>query len=165
MPVVFNEPISFLQRLTEYMEYSYLLERADACATPEERLAVCIITHHHHILARRCRCTLVRLHVPARPCRVLAHHQGVHCVSIYSNKLPGHASIYSHRQYRHFLLFLLFPVRLLFLCYQLGSTFRACDCDLVRPVLILGTQNYIPIQEYYTDIVMLQCCYSKLIMH
>lgn len=40
MPVVFNEPISFLQRITEYMEYSYLLERANVCETPEERMAV-----------------------------------------------------------------------------------------------------------------------------
>ena len=40
MPVVFNEPISFLQRITEYMEYSYLLERASVCESPEERMAV-----------------------------------------------------------------------------------------------------------------------------
>ncbi|XP_018021152.1 oxysterol-binding protein-related protein 2-like, partial [Hyalella azteca] len=28
MPVVFNEPLSFLQRVTEYMEYAHLLDRA-----------------------------------------------------------------------------------------------------------------------------------------
>ncbi|XP_019641700.1 PREDICTED: oxysterol-binding protein-related protein 1-like isoform X2 [Branchiostoma belcheri] len=30
MPVVFNEPLSFLQRLCEYMDYSYLLDKASA---------------------------------------------------------------------------------------------------------------------------------------
>ena len=29
MPVVFNEPLSFLQRVSEYMEYSHLLQAAD----------------------------------------------------------------------------------------------------------------------------------------
>ncbi|ESP02653.1 hypothetical protein LOTGIDRAFT_171854 [Lottia gigantea] len=38
MPVVFNEPLSFLQRLTEYMEYSYLLDRASQTSDPIERL-------------------------------------------------------------------------------------------------------------------------------
>lgn len=38
MPVVFNEPISFLQRITEYMEYSELLEKASTCEDPVERL-------------------------------------------------------------------------------------------------------------------------------
>lgn len=28
MPVVFNEPLSFLQRMAEYMEYSHLLRLA-----------------------------------------------------------------------------------------------------------------------------------------
>lgn len=40
MPVVFNEPISFLQRITEYMEYSYLLDRATVCESAAERMAV-----------------------------------------------------------------------------------------------------------------------------
>ena len=47
MPVIFNEPLSFLQRVTEYMEYSYLLERADLCETPEERMAVSIGVRTH----------------------------------------------------------------------------------------------------------------------
>ncbi|XP_062594977.1 oxysterol-binding protein-related protein 2-like [Saccostrea cucullata] len=38
MPVVFNEPISFLQRITEYMEYSELLEKASTCEDPVDRL-------------------------------------------------------------------------------------------------------------------------------
>ena len=36
--VNFNEPISFLQRLTEDMEYAELLTRASECTTVEETL-------------------------------------------------------------------------------------------------------------------------------
>ncbi|XP_076349710.1 oxysterol-binding protein-related protein 2-like isoform X2 [Tachypleus tridentatus] len=38
MPVVFNEPLSFLQRLTEYMEYSFLLQKANECDDPLDRI-------------------------------------------------------------------------------------------------------------------------------
>ncbi|KAF5282684.1 hypothetical protein FQA39_LY17516 [Lamprigera yunnana] len=38
MPVVFNEPLSFLQRMTEYMEYSYLLRKASEQSDPVSRL-------------------------------------------------------------------------------------------------------------------------------
>nr|XP_042908913.1 oxysterol-binding protein-related protein 2-like isoform X2 [Parasteatoda tepidariorum] len=38
MPVEFNEPLSFLQRISEYMEYSYLLNKASECADPLQRL-------------------------------------------------------------------------------------------------------------------------------
>ncbi|XP_035229023.1 oxysterol-binding protein-related protein 2-like isoform X1 [Stegodyphus dumicola] len=38
MPVVFNEPLSFLQRLSENMEYSYLLEKADTNSDPIKRM-------------------------------------------------------------------------------------------------------------------------------
>jgi len=40
MPVIFNEPLSFLQRVVEYMEYGGLLDRASACDDPVERLEV-----------------------------------------------------------------------------------------------------------------------------
>jgi hypothetical protein len=40
MPVVFNEPLSFLQRITEYMEYADLLEKACGCNDPVDRLKV-----------------------------------------------------------------------------------------------------------------------------
>lgn len=33
MPIVFNEPLSFLQRITEYMEHTYLINRA--CSLPD----------------------------------------------------------------------------------------------------------------------------------
>ncbi|XP_066269072.1 oxysterol-binding protein-related protein 1-like isoform X6 [Branchiostoma lanceolatum] len=38
MPVVFNEPLSFLQRLCEYMDYSYLLDKASASGDSLVRL-------------------------------------------------------------------------------------------------------------------------------
>ncbi|GJQ68247.1 hypothetical protein Trydic_g10772 [Trypoxylus dichotomus] len=38
MPVVFNEPLSFLQRIAEYMEYSYLLGLAAEKADPVVRM-------------------------------------------------------------------------------------------------------------------------------
>lgn len=38
MPVVFNEPLSFLQRITEYMEYSYLLKKANQADDAVERI-------------------------------------------------------------------------------------------------------------------------------
>ncbi|KAJ8918761.1 hypothetical protein NQ315_015081 [Exocentrus adspersus] len=38
MPVVFNEPLSFLQRIAEYMEYSYLLRLAAEQEDPISRL-------------------------------------------------------------------------------------------------------------------------------
>lgn len=41
MPVVYNEPLSFLQRLVEYMEYVDLLEKASDETDPVSRLQVC----------------------------------------------------------------------------------------------------------------------------
>lgn len=38
MPVVFNEPLSFLQRMTEYMEYSRLLRIAAEQGDPVDRM-------------------------------------------------------------------------------------------------------------------------------
>lgn len=38
MPVVFNEPLSFLQRMAEYMEYSYLLRLATEQEDPIARI-------------------------------------------------------------------------------------------------------------------------------
>ncbi|XP_071144219.1 oxysterol-binding protein-related protein 1-like isoform X2 [Mytilus edulis] len=39
MPVVFNEPLSFLQRISEYLEYAKLLEQANLSDDPVERLS------------------------------------------------------------------------------------------------------------------------------
>ncbi|XP_077471750.1 oxysterol-binding protein-related protein 1 [Stigmatopora argus] len=38
MPVILNEPLSFLQRLTEYMEHTYLIHRANATTDSVERM-------------------------------------------------------------------------------------------------------------------------------
>ncbi|XP_012945876.1 oxysterol-binding protein-related protein 2 [Aplysia californica] len=38
MPVVFNEPISLIQRLAEYMEYSFLIDKALRCHNPVDRM-------------------------------------------------------------------------------------------------------------------------------
>src|SRR6218665_212933 len=40
IPVIFNEPISFLQRLTEMLHYSEYLNIADQCTERVERLEV-----------------------------------------------------------------------------------------------------------------------------
>jgi hypothetical protein len=40
MPIVWNEPVSFLQRFTENIFYSYLLDRADECPDPIMRMQV-----------------------------------------------------------------------------------------------------------------------------
>ncbi|XP_061834150.2 oxysterol-binding protein-related protein 1 isoform X2 [Nerophis lumbriciformis] len=38
MPVIFNEPLSFLQRLTEYMEHTYLIHQANATSDSVDRM-------------------------------------------------------------------------------------------------------------------------------
>ncbi|XP_068196852.1 oxysterol-binding protein-related protein 1-like isoform X2 [Antennarius striatus] len=38
MPVIFNEPLSFLQRLTEYMEHTHLIHQANATKDSVERM-------------------------------------------------------------------------------------------------------------------------------
>uniref|UniRef100_A0A8D0H8X2 Oxysterol-binding protein n=1 Tax=Sphenodon punctatus TaxID=8508 RepID=A0A8D0H8X2_SPHPU len=38
MPVIFNEPLSFLQRLTEYMEHTYLIHNASSLSETAERM-------------------------------------------------------------------------------------------------------------------------------
>ena len=42
MPVVFNEPLSFVQRVVEYMEYATLLQKACECNDPVQRMEVCM---------------------------------------------------------------------------------------------------------------------------
>lgn len=40
MPVIFNEPLSFIQRLCEYMEYTSLVEKACAEQDSLKRIEV-----------------------------------------------------------------------------------------------------------------------------
>lgn len=46
MPIVFNEPLSFLQRITEYMEHTYLINRA--CSLPDSIERMQVHTHRHN---------------------------------------------------------------------------------------------------------------------
>ena len=41
IPVVFNEPLSFLQRMAEVFEYADFLDIADQCDNVVERMEVC----------------------------------------------------------------------------------------------------------------------------
>ena len=54
MPIVWNEPVSFLQRFTENVLYSYLLDRADECSDPIMRMQVPIsrifLIFHVHLI-------------------------------------------------------------------------------------------------------------------
>ena len=43
MPVIFNEPLTFLQRMAEYLEYAPLLVRAAESSDPIERLEVSVL--------------------------------------------------------------------------------------------------------------------------
>ncbi|CAD5124716.1 DgyrCDS12979 [Dimorphilus gyrociliatus] len=58
MPIVFNEPLSFLQRITEYMEYSDLLTKANESPDPTSRMeyvaafAVSALSSNHERLAK-----------------------------------------------------------------------------------------------------------------
>lgn len=40
MPIAFNEPLSFLQRITEYMEHVYLIHKASNQPQTLERMQV-----------------------------------------------------------------------------------------------------------------------------
>lgn len=40
MPVIFNEPLSFLQRLSEYMEHTHLIHQANTTTDSIERMKV-----------------------------------------------------------------------------------------------------------------------------
>lgn len=47
MPIVFNEPLSFLQRISEYMEHTYLIYKACAESDSIERMQVDTSIHTH----------------------------------------------------------------------------------------------------------------------
>lgn len=69
MPVVFNEPLSFLQRMTEYMEYASLLRLAAENDDPVERLkyiaGMCNIQSLHLKLYQTNNCKLTGFAVSA----------------------------------------------------------------------------------------------------
>ena len=45
MPVIFNEPITFLQRICEYMEYGHILQTAQTKDDPLVRMQVSRLLH------------------------------------------------------------------------------------------------------------------------
>jgi len=47
MPVAVNEPMSFLQRMVEYLEYAELLTAAAQTDDPVHRLEVCQLRRVH----------------------------------------------------------------------------------------------------------------------
>lgn len=49
MPVVFNEPLSFLQRMTEYMEHTYLINTACSLSDSKERMQVSHLYIHMQV--------------------------------------------------------------------------------------------------------------------
>uniref|UniRef100_A0A915PDX0 Oxysterol-binding protein n=1 Tax=Setaria digitata TaxID=48799 RepID=A0A915PDX0_9BILA len=62
VPVVFNEPLSFLQRLAEYMEYAELLEEANKCTDPIERFENVVA-----FIVSSLSCNYMRLSKPFNP--------------------------------------------------------------------------------------------------
>ncbi|KAI5140315.1 Oxysterol-Binding Protein-Related Protein 1 [Manis pentadactyla] len=53
MPVIFNEPLSFLQRLTEYMEHTYLIHKASSLSDSVERMQ-CVAAFAVSAVASQC---------------------------------------------------------------------------------------------------------------
>lgn len=49
MPIVLNEPLSFLQRISEYMEHTYLIHKACTMPDPLERMQVRALFPHTHL--------------------------------------------------------------------------------------------------------------------
>lgn len=67
MPVIFNEPLSFLQRLSEYMEHTHLIHQANTTTDSIERMKVpqkcflfsvhdqvCVLNCAHHKPTLQC---------------------------------------------------------------------------------------------------------------
>lgn len=72
MPVVFNEPLSFLQRMTEYMEYAKLLRIASEQEDPLERMKYIAgkwkpLTFNHHSVESTYSLPLDCYHMLRRP--------------------------------------------------------------------------------------------------
>ncbi|EDW32448.1 GL10436 [Drosophila persimilis] len=104
MPVMLNEPLSFLQRLCEYMEYAQLLTQAARQDTPEDRMKY-VAAFAVSALA----CNWERLGKPFNPllgetyelqrddyrivCEQVSHHPPVSAFHAESNDFKFHGSI------------------------------------------------------------------------
>lgn len=66
MPVVFNEPLSFLQRISEYMEHTHLIHKACSLSDSIDRMQVhmtlmfCMVGYHINVMVKDgCRSVLI----------------------------------------------------------------------------------------------------------
>jgi len=105
MPVVFNEPLSFLQRMTEDVEYSELLDRAAECDDERERIllvAAMALSHYSSTMERLGKpfnpllAETYELVSPVRRMRVIAE-QVSHHPPISSIHVEGHESNWTYR--------------------------------------------------------------------
>ena len=105
MPVVFNEPLSFLQRLTEYMEYAELLRIASEQEDPVDRLkyvsafAVSALASNWERLGKPFNPLLGETYELTRPefriiCEQVSHHPPVSAFSAESNSFKFYGSIH-----------------------------------------------------------------------
>ncbi|XP_077519316.1 oxysterol-binding protein-related protein 1-like [Amblyomma americanum] len=107
MPVVFNEPLSFLQRISENMEYSELLVQADEAADPIDRIelvtafAVSALSSNLERLSKPFNpllgetYELVRDDVGFRMvCEQVSHHPPVSAFHAESSHFKVHGSVY-----------------------------------------------------------------------
>ncbi|KAJ4437605.1 hypothetical protein ANN_17750 [Periplaneta americana] len=86
MPVIFNEPLSFLQRMVEYMEYAHLLRRAAEETDPVGRMQKQVVkaASLEKPLLRRVACDR-SAHVAQLPVPPLPSVSIVHCSDIVKN--------------------------------------------------------------------------------
>jgi hypothetical protein len=82
MPIVFNEPLSFLQRLAEHMEYVELVQAAAVNDDPVKRIEVCVLHRH-----------TVNTHISNHPPTFNSHSN----ITIYITSIPVRISILSIR--------------------------------------------------------------------
>uniref|UniRef100_A0A131Z0W0 Oxysterol-binding protein n=1 Tax=Rhipicephalus appendiculatus TaxID=34631 RepID=A0A131Z0W0_RHIAP len=107
MPVVFNEPLSFLQRISENMEYSHLLVQADEATDPIDRIelvtafAVSALSSNLERLSKPFNpllgetYELVRDDVGFRMvCEQVSHHPPVSAFHAESSHFKVHGSVY-----------------------------------------------------------------------
>ncbi|XP_055611137.1 oxysterol-binding protein-related protein 2 isoform X2 [Uranotaenia lowii] len=105
MPVVFNEPLSFLQRMTEYMEYAKLLRIASEQADPVDRLkyvsafAVSALASNWERLGKPFNPLLGETYELTRPefriiCEQVSHHPPISAFHASSDSFSFHGSIH-----------------------------------------------------------------------
>ncbi|XP_055631567.1 oxysterol-binding protein-related protein 2 isoform X2 [Toxorhynchites rutilus septentrionalis] len=105
MPVVFNEPLSFLQRMTEYMEYAKLLRVASEQPDPIERLkhvsafAVSALASNWERLGKPFNPLLGETYELMRPefriiCEQVSHHPPISAFHADSDSFTFHGTIH-----------------------------------------------------------------------